>query len=986
MLALIAAHIVAAVAAPALVRALDRRAFAVLAVIPAGAFVWALSQTNSVTGERGGAVEEHRTWIDSVGLDLSFRLSALSWLMTLVVTGVGALVLVFCAYYFRPGANGTKRFAGVLTAFAGAMLGLVLADDLILLYVFWELTTVLSYLLIGHNPERRANRRAAMQALIVTTAGGLAMLVGVVMLGQISGTYRISAILAAPPSGTAVTVAVMLLLAGAVSKSALVPFHFWLPGAMAAPTPVSAYLHAAAMVKAGVYLVALLAPAFADVTPWRPTLMSLGVATMILGGLRALRQNDLKLLLAYGTVSQLGFLMVLTGAGTQVAALAGLAMLLAHALFKAALFLLVGVIDRCTGTRDIRRLNGVWSRMPVAFAAAVLAAGSMAGLPPLAAFVAKETAYEAFVNGEAGMPAAASWATLAGLVIGSALTVAYSARFLWGGFARKDGMHAAGEPAGECKTPAVGFVAPSVLLALAGLAVGFAGAVETRLLRPYIELFPSHGHSSSLSLWHGFNLALGLSVLSLIIGLMLFHRRVAVERVQHRLAPRLDAEAGYRAMMRNLDRLAVSITGATQRGSLPVYIAVILIVVITVPGTALLAVNYSWSALHWWDTPAQAVVSAVIVIAAIGAARSRRRLKAVILTGVVGYGAALLFVLHGAPDLALTQILVETITLVIFVLVLRKLPTYFSDRPLTASRWWRMAVGVLVGLVMATLTFAAASSRTEAPVSEGYPGPAVSYGGGENVVNVALVDIRVWDTMGEISVLVVAATGVASLIFLITGRSGRWRTSLDTSQVPRFRTTDQPTRTRWLATSQVMAPDRRSLVVEVVTRLLFHTILIFSIYLLFTGHNNPGGGFAGGLVAGLALTVRYVAGGRRELNAAAPVDAGLVLGIGLFIATGSGLIPLMFGGEVLQSVLIDLDLPLIGHVHFVTSLFFDVGVYLVVIGLVLDMLRSLGGGIDSDYENDDASDAGRSDDADADDEPAGPRPAEPEPYLPGAGA
>jgi multicomponent Na+:H+ antiporter subunit A len=950
MIALIAAHMVAAVAAPALVRALDRRAFGMLALVPAGTFAWALSQTDTVTGQGGSSIDEHQTWIDSVGLDLSFRLSALSWLMTLVVAGVGALVLVFCAYYFRPGASGTKRFAGVLTAFAGAMLGLVLADDLILLYVFWELTTVLSYLLIGHNPERRANRRAPMQALIVTTAGGLAMLVGVVMLGQIAGTYRISAILAAPPSGTAVTVAVMLLLAGAVSKSALVPFHFWLPGAMAAPTPVSAYLHAAAMVKAGVYLVALLAPAFAHVTPWRPTLMILGVTTMILGGLRALRQNDLKLLLAYGTVSQLGFLMVLTGAGTQVAALAGLAMLLAHALFKAALFLIVGVIDRCTGTRDIRRLSGMWSRMPVAFAAAVLAAGSMAGLPPLAAFVAKETAYEAFVNGEAGMTTAASWVTLAGLVAGSALTVAYSARFLWGGFAGKAGTKAGGEPVSECKTPAAGFMAPSVLLALAGLAVGFAGAAETRLLRPYIELFPSHGHDSSLSLWHGFNLALGLSALSIIIGLILFRYRDTVETTQRRLAPGFDAESGYRGMMRNLDRLAVSLTGATQRGSLPVYIAVILLVVVTVPGTALLAVNYSWTGLYWWDTPAQAVVGAVIVMAAIAAARSRRRLKAVILTGVVGYGAALLFVIHGAPDLALTQVLVETITLVIFVLVLRRLPTYFSDRPLTASRWWRMAVGVLVGLVMAALTFAAASSRTEAPISEGYAEPAVSYGGGENIVNVALVDIRVWDTMGEISVLVVAATGVASLIFLITGRSGRWQTSLDTSQVPRFRTTDQASRTRWLATSQVMAPERRSLVVEVVTRLLFHTILVYSIYLLFTGHNNPGGGIARGQLHGQANSVRYGAGGGRELNGAAPVDAGLVLGIGLFIATGSGLIPLMFGGEVLQSALIDLNLPLIGHVHFVTSLLFDVGVYLVVIGLVLDMLRSLGGGIDSDTE------------------------------------
>lgn len=948
MAALIAAHMIAAAAAPALVRVLDRRAYWVLALVPAGSLAWALTQTSAVTGAETEVLEERYGWIDSISLELSFRLSTLSWVMTIVVTGIGTLVLVFCRYYFRAGDDGTWRFAGVLTAFAGAMLGLVLADDLVLLYIFWELTTVLSYLLIGHNPERRANRRAAMQALIVTTAGGLAMFVGVVVLGQTAGTYRISAILDTPPTGTAVSVAVILLLIGAVSKSALVPFHFWLPGAMAAPTPVSAYLHAAAMVKAGVYLVALLAPAFAHLPLWRPTLFVIGVATMILGGLRAMRQVDLKLLLAYGTVSQLGFLIVLVGTGTRAAALAGVAMIVAHALFKAALFLCVGIIDRGTGTRDIEALSGLWRTMPTVFAAAVLAAASMAGLPPLAAFVAKETAYEAFVNGEAGVIPAASWITLSGLVVGSTLTVAYSARFLWGGFATKTDTSNGVDlnPTPLRRRPPLGFMAPSVLLAAAGLAVGFAGATETRLLRPYTEQFDGHEHESSLALWHGVNPALLLSLLSIAVGVVLFAWRQRIEGLQARLSHPLDAERSYRWIMRALDRLAVEVTGATQRGSLPVYIAVILIIVVTVPGTALMAINYSWADLHLWDTPAQAVVGAVMIVAAIEAARSRRRLKAIILAGTVGYGAALLFVIHGAPDLALTQVLVETITLVIFVLVLRRLPTYFSDRPLTASRWLRMAVGILVGLVMAALTFGAASSRTETPISEGYAEPAVSYGGGENIVNVTLVDIRVWDTMGEISVLVVAATGVASLIFLITGRSGRWGPSTEPAPHP-SRTGTAP-RPGWLTTTQTMSPGRRLIVIEVVTRLLFHTILVFSIYLLFSGHNNLGGGFAGGLVAGLALTVRYLAGGSRELNAAAPVDAGLVLGIGLFIATGSGLIPMLFGGDVLQSALIDLELPLIGHIHFVTSLLFDVGVYVVVIGLVLDMLRSLGGGIDRD--------------------------------------
>ncbi|MGH8827832.1 MAG: proton-conducting transporter membrane subunit, partial [Jiangellaceae bacterium] len=277
MLALIALHLAAATAAPALVRVLDRRAFLVLALVPAVAFAWVVAQTATVTGPGATAIEQEHSWVGTLNIELSFRLTTLSWLMALLVSGIGALVLIYCAQYFRAGDPEIWRFSGVFTAFAGAMLGLVLTDNLLLLYVFWELTTVLSYLLIGHNPERTANRRAAMQALIVTTFGGLAMLVGVIIIGESAGTYRISDVLVAPPTGAAVTVAVVLLLVGALSKSALIPFHFWLPGAMAAPTPVSAYLHAAAMVKAGVYLVALLAPAFSGVPGWRGVLLSLGL-------------------------------------------------------------------------------------------------------------------------------------------------------------------------------------------------------------------------------------------------------------------------------------------------------------------------------------------------------------------------------------------------------------------------------------------------------------------------------------------------------------------------------------------------------------------------------------------------------------------------------------------------------------------------------------------------------------------------------------
>src|SRR5829696_5346414 len=396
MLLMLAVYGLAAAAAPWLVGRLGTRAFVVLSAVPAAAFVATLTTGR---GARDGApYTESVRWIPGLDVDLAFQLDTLSWAMSLLVTGVGALVLFYCWGYFSDDEPGLGRFAATLTGFAGAMNGLVVADDLILLYVFWELTTIFSYLLIGHLTTRPTSRRAAIEALVVTTAGGLAMLVGLVILGAQAGTDRISEIVADPPSGSLVNVAVYLLLAGALTKSALVPFHFWLPAAMAAPTPVSAYLHAAAMVKAGVYLVARFAPGYADLTAWRVVVLTLGCATLLVGGYRALRQHDLKLVLAFGTVSQLGLLVLLVGYGTRATALAGIAMIGAHAMFKAALFLVVGVVDAATGTRDLRRLSGVGRALPVTAAAGALATASMIGLPPFAGYVAKEAALEALLH------------------------------------------------------------------------------------------------------------------------------------------------------------------------------------------------------------------------------------------------------------------------------------------------------------------------------------------------------------------------------------------------------------------------------------------------------------------------------------------------------------------------------------------------------------------------------------------------------------
>ncbi|MEU1885694.1 Na+/H+ antiporter subunit A [Micromonospora sp. WMMD987] len=926
MLVLLLLHLVAALSAPLLVRRWGARACYPLALVPAAACCWALARTPAVRD--GGAVVETYRWIGQLDLDVALRLTTLSWLMTLLVGGIGAGVLVYCGRYFAADSVGLPRFVAVLVAFAGAMLGLVLADDLLLLYVFWELTTVFSYLLIGHSTERRASRWAAAQALTVTTMGGLAMLLGFLILGGHAGTYRWSEIAAAPlPGGPTLVAVVLLILTGALAKSAIVPFNGWLPAAMAAPTPVSAYLHAAAMVKAGVYLIGLLAPTLADVGPWRPVLLTLGLVTMLVGGWAALRQCDLKLLLAYGTVSQLGLLTVVIGTGSADAALAGVAMLLAHALFKAALFLVIGIIDHEVGTRDLRELSGLGRRAPVLAVVAVLAAASMAGVPPLFGFVAKEAVFAA----TADRPV-----VLAGLVLGTVLTVAYSIRFLWGAFAtRPDVPVTAPDPV------PVPMLAPPALLALAGLVAGPAAAGLDGLLAPYAALFGPP--DDELALWHGFTPALGLSALALAGGFLLHAVRGPLAPTLARWRLPFTGDRGYEWATHRFDRLAIEVTGATQRGSLPLYLGTVLLALVLVPGTALVSTSPWRTRIAVWDSPLQLVVGVIVGVAAVFAVNARRRLTAMLLVGVTGYGTAMLFVLYGAPDLALTQFLVETATIAVFVLVLRRLPERFSARPLRRSRWARRLLGSAVGVVLAGLALIASDARTAVSVSTDFPALSVAQGYGRNVVNVTLVDIRAWDTMGEVAVLVVAATGVASLIFERSRTGPRPRRVEPSSP----RRDDRPV---WLRGGATLHERRRSIVFEVVTRLLFHTVVLFSLFLLFSGHNAPGGGFAGGLVASLALAVRYLAGGRYELAEAAPVGAGTVLGAGLAICVGGGVLSLLATGTVLESVKVDLPLPGLGGPYLVTSLFFDVGVYLIVVGLMLDILRSLGAEIDRHAE------------------------------------
>lgn len=933
MLWLIAVHAAAAVLAPPLVGRLGRAAFFVLALAPAAAFGWALS--NATAAADGHPVEQVIDWVPQYGFALAFRLDALSLVLLCLASGIGALVLVYCARYFDSDEPGLGLFAGALTGFAGSMIGLVLADDLIALFVFWELTTVLSFVLIGHYTERPTARRSALRAVTVTTLGGLALLAGVVVLGNAAGTYRISAILAAPPHGGRVQAALVLILAGAFTKSAVFPFSQWLPGAMAAPTPVSAYLHAAAMVKAGVYLIARLGPAYGSDPLWSRLCLGFGGATMLLGGIRALRENDLKRVLAFGTVSQLGFLTLVLGAGVRDTAYAGLAMLLAHALFKAPLFLSVGIVDHATGTRDLRKLSGLGRSMPALCVVTVVSAASMAAVPPMLGFAAKENVVDAFVIGsEHG--STIDPPVLAVITAGSALTAAYSCRVVWGAFGRKPGVE-------DTRVHAAGwlFLTPAALLALACIVLGAGAPLLNEVFAAYADTLAGarqvHAYYAG---WSGFGWPLALTAVTWAGGGLMFAVRRPLLRF-HKNHTLPDGEDVVNNLLLALERASLQVTGSVQRGSLPVYVGTVFLGAVVLGIWALLE-GIPWHLPHavpWWESRTQLVVAILACLAAVCVPLLHGRLATALVTGVSGFAVAILFLVDDAPDLAFTQLAAETVSMIVFVLVLRRLRPTFARTIRIRRRTAHLALAFATGGVLSALTYLASASRRVPAVASGYADFARRSDLG-NVVSAIIVDFRAWDTLGEISVIAICAAGVTSLVFTRRGASalaGRRRGPQGTRETRRYAD-------RWLVARP--AVRQRSLQLEVVARLTYHTILLVSIYLLFHGEGGLGGGFVGGLLAGLGLTMRYLAGGRYELAAAAPLDAGVLLGVGMVLAAGATLLGYVWGDTALAQGHITLNLPVSGRLVVHSSVLFDMGVYTVVVGLVLDLLRSLGSEVD----------------------------------------
>ena len=732
-----------------------------LAVVPAlltAYFGFAYQRVNSA-----GAFTVDAPWAPALGLSLSFNFDGLGLFFATLITAIGTLIVLYASKYLEGHAD-TGKFQVSLFAFMGAMLGLVLADNVLTLFVFWELTGFTSYLLIGFEHEKPESRRAALQALLVTGAGGLALLAAGILMTQAAGTSSLSSLVAAGSSLTqhstygAITV---LILLAAFTKSAQFPFHFWLPNAMQAPTPVSAYLHSATMVKAGVYLIARMTPLLGGTALWTGSITVVGALTMLGASYRAVQETDLKRILAYSTIGALGVLMLLLGIGTPEAATAALVYLLAHACYKGALFLVAGSLEHETGTRDVRSLAGLARTMPKTAAAGMLAAASMAGVPLFFGFIAKERFYESVgAVGLFGLPAGTLLvaAVFSSMLLGSAGFMAGVSPFIGRGMPARESHEA----------PTFLWIGPLVLAVL-GLLIGVAAAVVRSPLALAVASITPNAPPMSLEIWHGFSLTLFLSALTLAGAVCLFLVRDPIRRV---LRPKtLRTERAYTGVLAGLDAISRAIAPRLQSASLRSYALIVVTAGVVFVGSALV-VSRALPTVSRWTPIAlhEAVVGSLIIAAALSAAVARSNMAAALSLGVVGYGVALIYGLFGAPDLAMTQFAVETLTVVIFVLVFYQLRG-FGDLSSRLVKARDAVVAIAAGAVITVLTLFIGASGTTSRLSSYFADMAPTAAHGRNIVNVILVDFRGLDTLGETTVLVTVAVGVRAL--LLIGREKR---------------------------------------------------------------------------------------------------------------------------------------------------------------------------------------------------------------------
>ena len=738
-----------------LVGLLGRSPSPLLAIIPAILFVAFCTYVPDLGN--GPVIEAHR-WIPTLGISAAFRIDGLSLLFALLISGIGAVIFLYASSYMR-GMERLPRFFVALTLFMGSMIGAVLADDLVLLIVFWELTSLTSFLLIGTTPESAEARRSAQQGFLVTVAGGLALLAGAILLGQVAGTYSITEILAQSDSIAAHPLApasIVLFAVGAFAKSAQAPLHSWLPNAMVAPTPVSAYLHSATMVKLGVYLLARFNPVFESHALWAPLLITIGIATMFVGAVLAMRETDLKRVLAYSTVVSLGTLVLLIGVPGDVSPVAVVAFLLGHALYKACLFLVAGIIDHETGTRDAAMLGGLRRVMPLTAAAAFLGGLSMAGLPPFIGFLAKELVYETSL-------AVSSW-----LVVGAAL-IANAAMVVVAGLVTVRCFLGAPVPTAKSPhDPGFAMLAGPVLLAVLGLAFGLAPwIIGDALVLPAAQAVAGHPVAYHLSLWHGFTPMLALSIATLLLGIFVFRTWGSLRSGLSR-AGAIDRFGPDRAsdhLMDGLQRLAVWQTALIQTGGLRIYVGrIIAVLSISAAATLLLRGGVELPTFEVDLSASDSALAVLLVAGALAVVVARNFVSGLLAAGVVGFTVALLFLFQGAPDLAFTQFSVEAIAIVILLAIVGRLPFREQDYRTRSQRIRDGMIAGGFGVVATLILLSVLSLPFDSRLSDYFRTASVPEAHGRNMVNVILVDFRALDTLGEITVLGLAAIAAAAVI------------------------------------------------------------------------------------------------------------------------------------------------------------------------------------------------------------------------------
>ena len=875
----------------------------------------------------GETITQSWSWLPQLGIDLSFRLDALGLLFSLLITGIGTLIFIYTYYYLSP-KNSLSKLYLLLMLFMAAMLGISLSNNLILLLIFWELTSISSFLLVGYWSNYEVAQRGSRMALTITGMGGLAMLGGFILLGQITGTYQIDQILTMSEriqSHALFVPTLLLILLGAFTKSAQFPFHFWLPNAMAAPTPVSAYLHSATMVKAGIFLLARLLPIFAGAALYHNIVTFVGLFTLCMAAFFAIFKEDLKGLLAYSTISHLGLIVCLLGIGSPLAVAAAIFHIINHATFKAALFMIAGIVDHETGTRDLRKLSGVWQLLPFTATLTMITAASMAGVPFTNGFLSKEMFFTELLANLSGpvLIVAAIVATFAGI-----FAVAYSVRLVHGVFF--DGALGEQVPNKEGHEPPIGMRAPAILLATLCILVGIFPALTVEHIvnstaRASTQLNNFTG--AHLAIWHGFNLPLVMSIIALVGGLAFYFALAKNRKIRAiDLDPALGQFQGrllFESFLKQLLLNARKIKRKTETGSLQTYLIWIVVLSIALVAAPLLGQGLTTGSRELTHAPMLAIVLWLLLFSACWMMLwfHHERIKAVLISGAIGLVVTMVFVTLSAPDLALTQITVDVVTTVLLLMSLSLLPQLTPYESSQARRWRDAIIAIVGGVGIGWITWLILT-RDHNSISWFFLQQSIPLGGGSNVVNVILVDFRGFDTFGEITVLGIAGIGTLCLM------DGMRTHGTTMTQGLTYRFNPSP------------------LMLRITSSWILPLALVISLYIFLRGHNYPGGGFIAGLITALALIIQYIALGQDQAEQLLKAKSGRLyeiwIGTGLSIAGITAISAWYWGRPFLTSAHIYVSPPILGEMHLASAAAFDVGVYITVVGATMLMISVLG--------------------------------------------